>query len=113
MAFQLTNKTIYIITPEKWGIMKLSKHHYAAELAERGNRVYFIEPPDLSVNGILTEKVAGYDSLYLVKYKPINRGERYLPAFVYRWLLRMQIKRIVKHVGIRPDVVWCFHTFYF
>ena len=41
----LTNKTILIISPQAWGIMFLSKHHYAIELARRGNRVYFLNPP--------------------------------------------------------------------
>ena len=41
----LRNKTILIISPQAWGKMFLSKHHYAIELAKRGNAVYFLNPP--------------------------------------------------------------------
>jgi len=39
--FELRNKTIIILSPEKWGKMMLSKHHYAIELAGMGNIVFF------------------------------------------------------------------------
>jgi hypothetical protein len=41
----LTGKTIAILSPQLWGKMRISKHHYAIELARRGNHVYFINPP--------------------------------------------------------------------
>ena len=43
--FSLHNKTILLISPQSWGTMFLSKHHYAIELARRGNTVYFLNPP--------------------------------------------------------------------
>ncbi len=42
----LDNKVILIISPQAWGKMFLSKHHYAIELAKLGNEVYFLNPPD-------------------------------------------------------------------
>jgi glycosyltransferase involved in cell wall biosynthesis len=93
--------------------MKVSKHHYAIELAERGNRVYFIEPPDLGAKGITVDRVEGYDSLYVVRYKPLYRGERFIPEFAYRWLIKAQVKRIVKFLGGPPDVLWSFYTYHF
>ena len=42
----LFNKAILILSPQAWGNMLLAKHHYAIELAKRGNDVYFLNPPD-------------------------------------------------------------------
>ncbi len=42
----LNDKTILIISPQEWGKMLLSKHHYALELAKAGNIFYFLNPPD-------------------------------------------------------------------
>src|SRR5579862_3671957 len=42
----LAGKTILVISPQAWGDMLISKHHYALELARRGNQVYFLNPPD-------------------------------------------------------------------
>src|ERR1043165_2973102 len=38
-------KTIVILSTEPWGRMLLSKMHYAIELAELGNDVFFVNPP--------------------------------------------------------------------
>lgn len=46
MPFSFNNKTILIISPEPWGKMMISKHHYALELAKLGNEVYFLNPPN-------------------------------------------------------------------
>ena len=46
--WQLRNKTILILSPQAWGTMFLSKHHYAVELARLGNRVYYLNPPETS-----------------------------------------------------------------
>ena len=40
---KLKNKTILIISPERWGTNFVSKHHYALELA-KNNNVYFLNP---------------------------------------------------------------------
>ena len=37
------NKTILLISPETWGPVKVSKHHYANYLA-KANQVYFFNP---------------------------------------------------------------------
>jgi glycosyltransferase involved in cell wall biosynthesis len=42
------NKRVVIISPEAWGKMKISKHHYAIEIAKRGAKVYFLNPINFS-----------------------------------------------------------------
>ncbi|MDF2187068.1 hypothetical protein [Paraflavitalea sp. CAU 1676] len=113
MSFTFSNKVIYLLSPERWGAMRISKHHYAIELAERGNTVYFIEPPDLSHTGITVSPSGEHDSLFIVKYKPLYRGKRFLPTVVYRWLLQVQIRSLERAIGRQPNVVWCFDPYRF
>lgn len=93
--------------------MKVSKHHYAMELATRGNRVYFIEPPNLEMNGISVVPCQDNNNIKLVRYKPIFRGRRFLPSFLFGFLLRVQIKKLVKVIGEKPDLVISFHGYLF
>jgi len=113
MRFSLTGKTIYIISPEHWGKMKVSKHHYAIEFALRGNNVYFIEPPSLENKGIAVRRSSDHERLHLVSYKPVYRGKRFLPAALFNVLLFRQIKLLIKAIGQKPDVVLCFHPYLF
>ena len=111
--FRFRDKTVYIISPERWGTMKVSKHHYALELAERNCQVFFIEPPDLSFKGITVTPCTDHPLINIVKYRPVFRGKRFLPGAVFRFLLKQQIKRLISKISHRPDVVWCFHGYLF
>lgn len=113
MGFLFKGKTVYILSSEKWGTMRISKHHYAIELAERGCQVYFIEPPDLNNNGVAIVPSGEHASLSIVKYRPIYRGQRFLPGFIYKGLLSLQISVLKKTIGRQPDVVWCFDPYRF
>lgn len=113
MSFQFSGKTIYIISPEPWGKMRVSKHHYALELAMRGNNVYFIGPPNLKHKNIVIEQSADHPSLYIVSYKPVFRGKRFLPGFLYSFLLWLQIRLLKKKIGKGPDVLFNFYPFLF
>lgn len=108
MSFHFKDKIIWIISPQRWGKLHVSKHHYATALATQGNKVYFIEPPSLDVAGIRIKKIDGYDNLWVVTYKPFFRGKRFLPAFIYHLLIRKQIAALQKALGGKPDVLWCF-----
>ena len=111
MDFKLTNKTIYVISPEPWGKMRVSKHHYALELAFKGNQVYFVEPPRLDNEGITIRQSQDHPLLSLVSYKPVFRGKRFLPVVLFRALLKRQIKLLKKTIGKQPDLILCFHPF--
>jgi glycosyltransferase involved in cell wall biosynthesis len=111
--YLLRNKTVFLISPERWGKMRISKHHYALELADRGCTVYFIEPPTLETSGVMIKPTADHPGVHIVTYKPVFRGERFLPAWIFEWLLRRQIHLLVKNIGRKPDVVWCFQSFLF
>ena len=112
-ASTLSNKVIYLISSEYWGIMHVSKHHYALELAKRGNTVYYIEPPSLSNKGVSIQKNERVENLFIVSYKPVTRGKRFLPKYIYRLLIKWQVRLLKQAIGRRPDVVWSFDGFRF
>jgi len=104
---------VFIISPERWGTMKVSKHHYALELAAQNCRVYFIEPPQLSNTGIEIKACADHSLISIVNYKPVFRGKRFLPSFLYSFLLKQQVKALLKKINEKPDVVWSFQGYLF
>jgi hypothetical protein len=106
--FSFSNTTVYILSPEKWGDMRISKHHYALELAQAGAFVYFIEPPDLRSKGVEIVQSADSVQLHIVRYKPVFRGRRFLPVWLFNWLIRLQIILLKRAIDHDPDLVWCF-----
>lgn len=109
----LKNKTILILSPQAWGKMFISKHHYAIELAKRGNTVYFLNPPDqqkterkeaieirpsdIHTNLFLIEHKLFFP--YLLKFKAIS---------VFHWLMRFHIRRLVRKIRKPMDIIWSF-----
>ncbi len=105
--FKFENKTIFILSPENWGKMMLSKHHYAIELAKLGNSVYFITL-NLSIKGITISKTE-YNNLFLVNYSPFFPYKiKFHSRFLFERLMKFQIKRILNKVNKHVDIVWCF-----
>ncbi len=113
MSFRFENKVIYLISPEKWGPMKISKHHYAIELANRECMVYFIEPPCNTYKGITVIQCSDHINIKIVRYKPVMRGMRFVPPFIFNWLIKIQISLLKNKIGLAPDVVWSFHPYLF
>lgn len=109
----LQDRTILVVSPQAWGNMFISKHHYALELARRGNRVYFLNPPgeggadkkkrvEIVPSGIVPE-------LYFIRHSlwfPYNLKFHVLPLF--HFLMRGQVRRILKAIGREVDIVWSF-----
>ncbi len=93
--------------------MFVSKHHYAIELARRGNTVYFLDPPEQGESD-LREPVnitplpdAG--NLFLVRHKlwfPYKLKFHALPLFHAG--MRGHLKKILKTIGEPIDIVWSF-----
>lgn len=110
----LSNKTILLISPQSWGKMFLSKHHYAIELAKKGNRVFFLSPPEKELsNSILIESVAHIEGLYIIRHKinfPYNI--KFHAIGLFHWLMERQIKKILKQLKEPIDIVWSFDLGY-
>lgn len=110
---ELRNKTILLVSPNHWGRIKVSKHHYATELA-RNNLVFFLNPPDIRHRGgIKVEEIAGQGSLRVVSYRPIFRAKKYLPTVIYQFLIRLQIRMIQRRLGVPLDLLWSFSATHF
>jgi glycosyltransferase involved in cell wall biosynthesis len=110
---QLVNKTILVISPQSWGKMFISKHHYALELARRGNKVFFLNPPGKQeVNGNEPVEIVPSgvdDNLWLVRHRlyfPFNL--KFHALFLFHWLMKFHVKRILKKINTPVDIVWSF-----
>lgn len=104
-------KTYLLISPQPWGKMFLSKHNYAIELAEAGNKVYFLNPPvykTISTRLHLTVKEE-VPRLCLVDYVipvPVHKL-RFKARFIYDFIIRTTlIKQLNKLAEF--DELWCF-----
>lgn len=110
--FQFKNKIIIIISPQKWGKMHISKHHYAIEVAKKGNIVYFLNPPIRQfLPKININKSKKYDNLYVVDYSfffPYNL--RFHFRSLFDKLLALNIRFILKKIKSKIDILWCFDT---
>jgi glycosyltransferase involved in cell wall biosynthesis len=108
----LKNKTILILSPQSWGKMFVSKHHYAVELARYGNTVYFLNPPEQEKNkrsGIDIESTALHPDLYIIHHRlsfPYNLKFRFMPLF--HFLMKRHIKKILQAMEHKPDIIWSF-----
>lgn len=109
----LEQKVIYILSPEAWGVAFVSKHHYAVELANRGNTVFFINPASSQKRKTIVEPISAYKNIFTVTYSPSLRGLNSLPNFLRTVLSRFDAKKIMKACGRKPDIVWSFSPYRF
>jgi hypothetical protein len=108
---QLSNKTILLISPQAWGSMALSKHHYAVELAKKGNQVFFLNPPDctLSRPGIYTEKSSVHPNLFFIRTRlNFPYRLRFHARLLFQFFMKRFIKSINDTIGKPIDIVWSF-----
>ena len=85
----LENLNILIISPQKWGKMKLSKHHYATTLAENNN-VYYLNPPSNKNNKKNTNKIDGVFILEIIIPKAIFIFKERIP-FIYDYYYNLKL----------------------
>jgi glycosyltransferase involved in cell wall biosynthesis len=109
----LQNKNILVLSPQSWGKLFVSKHHYAVELAKRGNRVYFLDPPEQGRTGLRTavdiRPLPDAENLFLVRHRlwfPYILKFHALPLFHAG--MRRHIGRVLKEIGVPIDIVWSF-----
>lgn len=102
---------ILIVSPEPWGPLRLSKHHYAVAALELGASVYFLQPPDGSVSKLSLEKTV--DGVHILVQPSLPRGLRFLPSAVRRSHERGILRSIEKIASSRFDVIWNFDRYQF
>jgi hypothetical protein len=106
-------RTIVILSTEPWGRMLLSKMHFALELARKGDKVYFVNPPRQLADSRLA--VRGEDlegGRITIIHTNIVRSSLFLRHklfFLYRALNRRYVRAIKKTVGTKITEVWNFN----
>lgn len=90
--------------------MRVSKHHYAAALAQRGNRVFFLNPPNARARErFRIEGVAAVPGLSTVSYRPfVPFALRFRSRPLFDLIAAAHIRWLLDRIGVRFDVVWCF-----
>jgi hypothetical protein len=113
MSFEsLRGLSILVVSPNPWGDMRVSKHHYAEALAKRGNRVFFLNPPaSHSHTRIEVETIADVPGLTAVTYRPfLPYSIRFRSRFLFNQIVKAQVRWLLKELNVQFDVVWCFDS---
>lgn len=100
----LQNLNVLIVSPESWEHIQLSKHHYAKALAERGNNVFFLGPPEKKYALTSTKT----PRLKILHYPGFVRGLRFHPAFSRRKKTRKVYQELEAVAGEQFNVIWSF-----
>jgi glycosyltransferase involved in cell wall biosynthesis len=102
---------VLIISPQHWGTMRVTKHHYAIELAKLGHEVIFLEPTEANWNWtkssfeLRPSDAAGVRLLNQQLNIPYNL--KFHAKGCYDWFIKRHIRKLEKTVG--PfDLVWSF-----
>lgn len=109
------HKVILIISSERWGKIFISKHHYALTLAELGNRVFFLNPMDenLGIGEIRVEESSLSKNLHIVTYRSFFPWIfKFHITWLFDILIKIQLKKILKKLAAKIDVVWDFNCSY-
>ncbi len=99
-----TQKQIsYVVSPQNWGKLFISKHHYAIELSKLGHLVYFIEPP-IETTFFSLPKIqiidTEYPNLKVVKSKLFfSLYFKFHLAFIHHLLIRFHRKLLLFKLG--------------
>jgi hypothetical protein len=93
--------------------MRVSKHHYAVELARRGNDVFFLNPPRnqslLSRRKVAITRSPDAQRLWIVDHQ---LGFPYQLKFHAPWLfrigMRIHTRALLSALPSRPNIIWSF-----
>lgn len=101
---RLHHKNILLISPEPWTHIFVSKHHYASCLANRGNNVYFLNPPIDEY----TVRDTSYERVFNVNYTGFIKGLQYFPPFLQKKVMKKVFNNLENLCGVKFDIVWSF-----
>ena len=110
MPIVLEHKSILLISPQPWGEMHISKHHYAIELARRFNTVYFLNPLTRTM-GIKKklQKLSEYTNIYTIDLEvPLPYLLKFHCRELFQKTLNLQIRTLLRQHNLSFDIVWDF-----
>lgn len=104
-------KKAIVVSPQSWGKMFISKHHYAVELSKLGYEVFFVNPPkENKLGGLPHIKIEAteYENLVTVNHTLFfsNYFKFHLP-FIHHILIFIQRWLLLKKIG-KPDLILSF-----
>ncbi|WDQ15653.1 hypothetical protein [Rhodopirellula sp. P2] len=103
-------RTILVVSPQRWDHLKLSKHHYAEELARLGNQVYFLNPfTRLGCPGRIRIRKSGIKNLHIIDQQfllPLRLFD--IQGSFAQLLLKRRLVDLAKVVGGKFDISWNF-----
>ncbi|MEM6898337.1 MAG: hypothetical protein AAF583_01005 [Pseudomonadota bacterium] len=110
----MNSKTVLITSPQEWGHIRVSKHHYAEEVARAGANVLFLNPPSKSevMDGVAIEPVDenfGPGSISVIhwnRHSPVTL--RFKAPSIYKQMIKRDIRRIFAAIDRRIDLLWSF-----
>jgi len=102
---------VLIISPQNWGKMRITKHHYAIELARSGHEVLFLEPAQAGWSWNKTNFSCSHSDVpgVLIFRQVINvpYNFKFHIKQLYNWFIRFHIKKMEQQYG--PfDLIWSF-----
>ncbi len=105
------SKVVIVVSPQAWGKMFISKHHYAIELAKLGYSVFFINPPkEKKIGGLPKVRIheTEYKNLKVVEHTLFFSSyfKFHLP-FLHHLLIVIQRGFILRKIGT-PNLVMSF-----
>ena len=102
---------VLIISPQHWGTMRVTKHHYAIELAKLGNDVFFLEPTEANWKWRKSRfelRDSDAEGVKLLKQSinvPYNL--KFHAKNVFDWFIKRHIQKLETDLG-SFDLVWSF-----
>jgi len=103
---KLENHTILIISPENWGDVFLSKHHYAIELSKK-NKVWFLNAKGNRSLKCLIQTTQINNTLFVLDYYNLFYGFGKIPFLFTNCINSFLSKKIKNTIG-KVDIVWNF-----
>ena len=100
---------ILIISPEPWDGHFVSKHHYAITLASKGNKVYFLNPPNNKLNGIEVSQTK-YSNLWSISSPQVAKGLRFYPRLIRTFIERKWLNNLEKIIKNHFSIIWLFEN---
>lgn len=102
---------VLLISPQHWGTMRVTKHHYAIEMAKLGHEVYFLEPTEASWKWNQTSfsvNPSDAEGVLLVQQQinvPYNL--KFHLKGLFDWFIKRHIQKLENELG--PfGLVWSF-----
>jgi len=102
-------KNILIISPEPWNWQYVSKHHYAITLAKKGYQVYFLDPPNNSLQDIKITKTE-FQNLFNITAPQVSKGLRFYPKKIRNIIEKRWLEKLEKRIKNRFTVIWLFEN---